>query len=114
MKLQVTVEGKSYEVEVEVLEEHDGVRTAPFQSAQIHAAGSSDGSEKVCRSPVTGLAIKVNVEPGQQVQPGDLILVLEAMKMETNITAHSAGRVKSVHVAAGDSVKEHQVLVEFE
>jgi biotin carboxyl carrier protein len=42
------------------------------------------------------------------------MLVLEAMKMETNVTAPSAGTVKAVHVKAGDSVKINQVLVEFE
>jgi len=60
------------------------------------------------------LVIKVNVKPGQQVEANQLIIVLEAMKMETSITAHHAGKVQSVHVAPGDSVKLNQVLVEFE
>ena len=59
-------------------------------------------------SPVTGIVIKVNVKPGQEIQAGDLMIVLEAMKMETSITAHQAGKVKSVNVAAGDPVKVHQ------
>ena len=73
---------------------------------------SADG--KACQSPVMGLAIKVNVEPGQAVEAGELILVLEAMKMETLVTAPHSGTVKAVHVKAGDSVKLNQVLVEFE
>jgi methylmalonyl-CoA carboxyltransferase small subunit len=56
----------------------------------------------------------VNVAPGQAVQANDLLLVLEAMKMETNITAHSAGTVKQVRVTPGDPVKVNQVVVEFE
>ena len=71
-------------------------------------------NEKKYRSPVTGLVIRVNVEAGQQVQPNDVIAVLEAMKMETTITAHSAGQVKSVHAVQGDPVKAHQLLVEME
>jgi len=61
-----------------------------------------------------GLVIKVNVRPGQAVEAGELVLVLEAMKMETNVTAPRAAIVKSVHVAAGDPVKLNQVLLELE
>ena len=53
-------------------------------------------------------------EPGQPVQANASIMLLEAMKMETNVTAHSAGKVKNVRVAPGDSVKVGQVVVEFE
>ena len=53
-------------------------------------------------------------EPGQSVEANDPIMVLEAMKMETNVTAHGAGKVKNVRVAQGDSVKVNQVVVEFE
>ena len=129
MKLQITVEGKSYEVEVEVLEEDEGVRppsagsyqpvggmlqsTAPLASPESQAWGNGE-VERVCRSPITGLVIRVNVEPGQTVAANDPIMVLEAMKMETNVVAPAAGRIKTVHVAAGDSVKVHQVIVEFE
>ena len=66
------------------------------------------------RSPVMGLVIKVNVEPGQAVEAGALMLVLEAMKMETKVTAPRAATVKSVHVKPGDPVKVNQLLVEFE
>jgi methylmalonyl-CoA carboxyltransferase small subunit len=69
---------------------------------------------KICRSPVTGLVIKVNVEPGQTVEQNDLLMVLEAMKMETQVTAMHQGTVKSVNVVAGNSVKVHQPLIEFE
>jgi biotin carboxyl carrier protein len=51
---------------------------------------------------------------GQSVATNDLLLVLEAMKMETRVTAPAAGRVKSVNVKAGDSVKLGQVLIEFD
>ncbi len=131
MKLQITVEGKTYEVEVEVLEEDESLHQPgyvpyqPFSTTlqSVPAAGThihsrtADGNAadvKLCRSPVTGLVIKVNVEPGQSVQQNDLIMVLEAMKMETNITAPGAGIVKSVNVAPGDSVKVNQIIVEFE
>ena len=56
----------------------------------------------------------VTAEEGQSLQVGDELLVLEAMKMETQVTASEAGKVASVKVKAGDSVQAGQVLVEFE
>ncbi len=126
MKLQITIDGKAYEVDVEVLEDEESAPAPGYASHQAahtaHATGSHvqghsaawDGEGKICHSPVMGLVIKVNVKPGQAVDAGELILVLEAMKMETNVTAPRAGMVKSVHVAPGDPVKLNQVLLEFE
>lgn len=120
MKLQITIDGKAYEVEVEVVED-DETPPPNYASHSAHIAarthsygGTWDSEGKVCRSPLTGLVIKVNVLAGQSVMKDELLLVLEAMKMETNITAPHAGTVKSINVAAGDSVKTNQVLVECE
>jgi methylmalonyl-CoA carboxyltransferase small subunit len=128
MKLRITIDGKTYEAEVEILEEAES--GPPFQSyppvavpslpAPVSASPGqpngtdNSGSDNVCRSPVTGLVIKVNVEPGQQVQPNDLLVVLEAMKMETRVTATHARTVKSVNVTPGNPVRMHQPLIEFE
>ncbi len=124
MKLQITIDGKTYEVDVELVEEDapDEVAQTPQPlappeppPARIHAAnGDANADPKICRSPVNGLVIKVNVQPGQAVAADELVMVLEAMKMESNVTAPEAGTVKSVHVTPGDSVKTNQVLVEFE
>lgn len=129
MKLRITIEGKTYEAEVEILEdeesEHPYVPYTPapasytpppisFAPAPATAIDTSANGGKVCRSPVTGLVIQVNVEPGQQVQSNDVLMVLEAMKMENQVTAAHAGTVKSVNVVSGNSVKVHQVLLEFE
>ena len=86
----------------------------PAARTQAPAAEENVDEEKLCRSPVAGVVIKVNVEPGQAIQANDLIMVLEAMKMETNVTAPGAGKVKNVRVAQGDAVKVNQVVVEFE
>lgn len=124
MKLQITIEGKTYTAEVEVLEEdasedqpasgHDTQALPPGAYTPSRATNAHSPDEKLYHSPVTGLVIRVNVVPGQQFQAGDLLLVLEAMKMETSITAHHAGKVKGLSVKAGDSVKTNQVLVELE
>jgi biotin carboxyl carrier protein len=127
LKLQVTIEGKIYNVGVEVLEDDQEPRAASlpatplapiaFPPPQATAPAGIEfcgDLEKVSLSPVTGLVIRLYVEPGQIVAAGDLLLVLEAMKMETTITAQRDGTVKAVKVAAGDAVKFNQVLVEFE
>ena len=134
MKLRITVDGKAYEVDVEVAApEHPiyGVGgyfpmsparvPAPAPAAAVPpplAAGEAPAAavneEKVCRSPISGIVVRIAAKLGQQIQVGDGVLVLEAMKMETDITAPVAGKVGRVNVQVGDSVKGGQVLVEFE
>ncbi len=128
MKLRITVDGKVYEAEVEILDA-DGsapeyppyppapiafVAAAPSELTTVAATREVAGNEKECRSPVTGMVIKVEVEPGQLVQASDVVMVLESMKMEMQITAQRAAVVKNVLVTVGSSVKPSQLLVEFE
>jgi len=130
LKLRITIDGKVYEAEVEILEdeesEHPYVPYTPapvsytpaplpvVATAPVGLIDSEGDHGKVCRSPVTGLVIRVNVEPGQAIEPNDVLVVLESMKMENNVTATHAAMVKNVNVVAGNSVKVHQVLLEFE
>jgi methylmalonyl-CoA carboxyltransferase 1.3S subunit len=130
LKLQIKIDGKTYTVEVEVMEEEEIPPPVSYASYQPVSATPTSAAflspkrapvrkrdaadENNCLSPVNGIAIKVNVTVGQQVEPNDLIMVLEAMKMESSVTARRAGLVKSVNVVAGDSVRLNQVLVEFE
>jgi methylmalonyl-CoA carboxyltransferase small subunit len=131
LKLQIGIDGKTYEVEVEITEDDSAPRphyipaqapptvltstTAPAAGAPKAAADDGPVDEgKVCRSPIAGMVTRVNAQAGQQIQPNDLLLVLEAMKMETNVTSPVAGKVKNVRVAQGDGVQLNQILVEFE
>ncbi len=128
MKLKLTVDGKRYEVEVEV-DEPQSPRPAyvpPHAHAQVQssappaAPAPSGGQErvanedKVCRSPIAGVVVRVTAQVGRQIAAGDVLMVLEAMKMETEITSPQAGAVKEIRVNPSDSVKSGQVLVEFE
>ena len=122
MKLRITIAGKIYEAEVEVLEEDEAVQEhepaffpapSPTIFGVAETAGNGGPADKVCRSPVTGLVIRVNVEAGQAVEAGQLLMVLEAMKMETQVTAPVSGKVFAVKVKAGDGVQAGQILVEF-
>lgn len=126
MRLRITIAGNTYEADVEVLEEDDisvphapsaspTYLTPPGGSASTTAvSGFHDPFDKTCRSPVTGLVIRVDVKPGQTIAANELLVVLEAMKMETRITAPCTGTVQSVHVTAGNSVKVNQPLIEVE
>jgi methylmalonyl-CoA carboxyltransferase small subunit len=128
MKLKITIDSKNYEVDVEVAEPepagapprfHQSVESsaarAPVAVVSAPAADATPVNEgKVCRSPVSGIVASVTAKAGQSLQVGDELLVLEAMKMETQVTASAAGRVASVKVKAGESVHAGQVLVEFE
>lgn len=74
------------------------------------------GSQKIntVKAPMPGLVIGIQVEPGQAVQKGDALLILEAMKMENVIKAAGDGVVKSVLAQKGHAVDKGQVLLEFE
>ena len=132
LKLQIGIDGKTYEVEVEVTEEdnHTALRgpshlpppvqatvqstVVPTALKPVPPAGVAVDEAKVCRSPVAGVVVKISAQPGQDLKADDLILVLEAMKMETNVTAPVAGKVKRVNVKEGDGVQVNQILAEFE
>ncbi len=128
MKLKITVDGKIFEVDVEVAEPESprpayvppsgraripGAPTTAAPAAPPSQAPVADES-KVCRSPLSGLVSKIEVEAGQSIGPNDILIVLEAMKMETVITAPVAGKIAKINANVGDSVQQGQVLIEFE
>lgn len=130
MKLKITIENKIYEVEVEATEaevnrpmpgymiQPGAVRMVATAPVAAGGAGNKDegpvDEDKVCRSPINGVVVKVAAQEGQQIQPGDTLFILEAMKMETAITAPDAGKVLKIRVGPGDGVTAGQILVDFE
>ena len=124
MKLKITVDGKVYEVEVEVSEPEapqpgyvppPGAPTARVPAAPPARPTSAPVADesKVCRSPIAGVVVRVSAQVGQAIQANDVLLVLEAMKMETVITSPIAGKVARINANVGDAVQSGQVLVEF-
>ena len=65
-------------------------------------------------APLAGSVSKILVEEGQKIEAGEVLLILEAMKMETEITAPAAGTVGSIHVEVGDAVQGGQGLVSID
>jgi methylmalonyl-CoA carboxyltransferase small subunit len=130
LKLKITVDGKLYEVEVEAFEPETpqlGYIPPPGQARVPAAAPSvsppsrpgtttpvSANESKICRSPFAGTVSRVSAQVAQTIQVNDVLMVLEAMKMETMITAPISGKVAKINVNVGDAVQHGQVLVEFE
>ncbi len=94
--------------EVEVIDE----RTRHIRSLTAQTAAAGGGG--VLKAPMPGLVVRALVEPGQRVEAGAGMLVLEAMKMENELRASAPGVVRAVRVQAGQAVEKGQVLVEFE
>ena len=129
MKLKVTIDGKTYEVEVEASEAEQRrpgyipptggaaptrvVAPTAAQPAQS-ASGAVADESKVCRSPIAGIVVKVSAQVGQAIQANDVLIVLEAMKMEHALSVPAPMRVKAVHVAEGAQVSPGQLLIELE
>lgn len=66
------------------------------------------------KAPMPGLVLEVSVVAGQEVNEGDRLLILSAMKMENSITIHANAKIKKVNVKAGEAVEKGQVLIELE
>jgi acetyl-CoA/propionyl-CoA carboxylase biotin carboxyl carrier protein len=111
----VEVNGKRFDVRMWVPETGGTDVAAKPRAArrQGQSAGGSSGSGEVA-APMQGTIVKVLVEAGQSVAAGDPVVVLEAMKMENQITAEKSGTVAKVHVKAGDTVGAGDVLVVVE
>ncbi|MDP4929884.1 MAG: acetyl-CoA carboxylase biotin carboxylase subunit [Ilumatobacteraceae bacterium] len=106
----VEVNGKRFEVRAWV-PESGGVATSGRRAPRASAAASNAVATGDVIAPMQGTIVKVLVEVGQEVKPGDAVVVLEAMKMENQLQADKAGTVKAINVQAGDKVGAGDVLV---
>ena len=128
MKYKVTLNGRTYEVEVEagkamLLDEYEAIApSAPAAAAPVAAPAAAPaaaapaapvvtGSGEMVAAPMPGTILKVNVTQGQAVKEGDILCVLEAMKMENDIVAPKSGTVTQVVTSKGASVSSGDPLV---
>ncbi|RYJ61147.1 sodium-extruding oxaloacetate decarboxylase subunit alpha [Pseudomonas songnenensis] len=101
----VEVNGKSFVVQVNDGGDIEGIKPVGGESGIAPAAAApAAGTGEPQPAPLAGNIFKVLVQPGQMVQEGDLVIILEAMKMETEIRAFKAGTVSAVNVKVGDAV----------
>ena len=102
---QLELDGRS--VSAEVLDPHaDRVR-------RLSATAGAAAGVAPLKAPMPGLVVQVAVAEGQMVEAGDTVLIVEAMKMENELRAPAAARVKRLLAAAGDAVEKGQLLAEF-
>ena len=119
MKYKITLNGRTYEVEVEagkamLLDEYEAiapsapaaapVAAAPAAPAAAPAAPAVTGAGDAVNAPMPGTILKVHVQNGQAVKEGDVLVVLEAMKMENEILAPKNGTITQVLVSKGSTV----------
>lgn len=133
MKLKITVQGVAYEVEVEVLDPGEGFAPPsalpplrPPEGAGAPAHGAPSARAPAARpgpapspggqiaSPVGGTVVELKSKVGDPVTEGQVIIVLEAMKMNTAIAAPTGGRISRINVSVGDAVTQGQILAELE
>ena len=125
MKYKVTLNGRTYEVEVEagkamLLDEYEAIAPAapatapaaapaPVAAPSAAPAASLAAGEPV-KAPMPGVVLKVQVQQGQAVKAGQVLVILEAMKMENEISAPQDGTIASIDVRKGDTVNSGDVL----
>ncbi len=115
---RITVNGVAYDVAVEELGAGVAPAVAPTPVAAAPvvapvapapAASGAAGAVKI-ESPMPGKILAIKANAGQAVKKGDVVMILEAMKMENEITAPADGTVASINVAVGDSVESGDTL----
>jgi glutaconyl-CoA/methylmalonyl-CoA decarboxylase subunit gamma len=134
-KLLITVNGKRYEVDVEVVQDDDVMETqaisrpsprandAPVAPSPAPVAGPAPASpkpkkgaadKKSLTSPINGVVLEIPVTDGDEVKQNDVLFILEAMKMKTNISSPQGGKIKTIKVRVGDRIEAGQILLTFE
>jgi biotin carboxyl carrier protein len=122
----VLIDGISYDIALEGETVIAGEDSFPFQVSGLAMTAAAPAAAPSPSAPaieagtgavlaiMPGKIVRVMVEPGQEVEEGQAVCVLEAMKMENELNARQSGTVKAVHVQPGDDVEKDQVLVEIE
>jgi biotin carboxyl carrier protein len=123
-RAEIEVDGQTYAVDIRSIQDKGAARKRPAPAVKRPApaaAPASGGAPAMAApagansvtSPIPGAVIEVFVKEGDDVESGQNLVKLEAMKMENQITAPKAGKVAKVHVKAGDPVNQGQVLIEL-
>ncbi|MCF6365250.1 MAG: biotin/lipoyl-binding protein [Bacteroidales bacterium] len=114
--VDIEVNGTIYKVEIE--KEIAATKTPKLVRAKVHTkkedANIKSKAGKLVKAPLPGTIFKMKVKVGDEVNAGDILLIMEAMKMENNIQAETGGKIKSIMVVEGDAVLQNDILMEIE
>lgn len=116
-RFNITVNGKAYDVAVEEVGAGSAPAASPVQAvapAAVPTPAAAPAGGTLVKSPMPGNILDVKVNAGDTVSEGQVLMVLEAMKMENDIVAPKAGTVASVNVKKGDSVNRDDLLASIQ
>lgn len=128
-RLMITVNGKRYEVEVEVVHDDEAIESQPTYRSPVATMNSyvspvntplpakvktSASTKKTLTSPINGVVLDIPVKDGQAVKINDILFTVEAMKMKTNIASPQDGKIKTIHVKVSETITAGQILITFE
>ena len=124
-KYRITLEGKTYEMEIELVPENAGAKPVgkkeyrDFKGNDVTVNVMDPSSQKktvyntgAVRAPMPGTVIRIEKDEGSTVKAGELVLILEAMKMENEILAPADGRITSMNCRTGETVASGDLLFE--
>lgn len=107
---KVNVNGTDYVISIELMSDEEAAKAKSAAPASAPAAPVAAGEGSAVAAPMQGTILSVNVKDGDSVKKGQVLFILEAMKMENEIVAPKAGTITSVTVEKGASIQTDQVL----
>ena len=114
---RIKMNGKTYEMEIELIEEGKPKNNQPAPLVNrpvVQEQVAVEINSNTVTAPMPGSIIKVVAKPGDQVEKRDVILILEAMKMENEVCAPKTGKIKAIYVTEGQAVSIDAPLFEME
>ena len=110
---KIKVNGKSYRVELEEIEQVDSAPLEEKRKQETKKIVNNDGGKEVV-SPIQGQVTNIKVKVGDKIQKGDVLLIIEAMKLENEVVSPFEGEVKEILVSKGQNVKAKEPIIIIE
>jgi biotin carboxyl carrier protein len=119
-RFKIKIDGKVFDAEVEEIAGQTDFKTdvlpqiGEIESSKAKKPMTSALKGKAIVAPMPGKVLSIKVSKGQAVKNGDIVLILEAMKMEQEIRIHQEGIITEIYISEGDTVQKEQTLILFE
>ena len=107
---KIKVNGKSYRVELEAIEQVDSTPLEEQKKVESKRIVNNDGNKEVV-SPIQGQVTNVKVKVGDKVQKGDVLVIIEAMKLENEVVSPFEGQIAEILVSKGQNVKAKDPII---